>query len=664
MKHQQILIIIMIIIESASIHLMSRTKLFPLVAIAIALSSLVIQYRFTIDRKTKQRLFVLMVLFFMMKHVVYRPHFIIGRIFIGTPGCLTIAQFLISLQLSLLFMNLKRNYFSIRYAGLGFCLLICTSNYHVNRSERFLNQWIVALFIIAAAYFLHSNRRYLAGNKKSGRIRRQVHMALILSIIVSTSAGTGWAIYRYETLINSVIAKYIPSHSRRQYGGKLKITRLGSVEKQKQTNSEGITLRVYSDDSPGYLRGQIFDKFSGSEWSRTTESILVNPSSTDADTQLNVYELSRVPELADKKYDVWPASGHNEIVYSSLGTTRVKTCLNGLIQDDSGSLWTRQPMEAEPYTVITSKALLKTKIPEKIQHKLLDSGNIDPRIDQIANKIFKDCHSVKDKITAVENYFHDNYQYEMGIEIPSGVHPLVYFLTKRPAAHCEYFASATVILLRTANVSCRYTTGYVVSDQNKLGGYWVAYNKNAHAWVEAYDPDEGWLIVESTPGEGVPSQSKQGQSSSQIYDLLLSWIHKFRINLRKFGLLWVFWKFISVFQYTFISLLTGFILFYAIIKYLKKYRPAGTTRKLSKMELKLNRLLKKMDRQLLRFELRRDPSESLQQFVRRLQMVLAGRPDCLSITGWYQDYLKARFSSNQGEHVLDHLKKSMPVLKS
>ena len=111
MKNQQILIVILIAIESASIHLMSRTKLFPLIAVVVALSSFVIQKRVSLDKKTGQRLFALLVLVFCVKHMVYRPPMFSWRISIGSPGCLTTAQFIMTLQLCFLFIKTKQGYY-------------------------------------------------------------------------------------------------------------------------------------------------------------------------------------------------------------------------------------------------------------------------------------------------------------------------------------------------------------------------------------------------------------------------------------------------------------------------------------------------------------------------------------------------------------------------
>ncbi len=60
--------------------------------------------------------------------------------------------------------------------------------------------------------------------------------------------------------------------------------------------------------------------------------------------------------------------------------------------------------------------------------------------------------------------------------------------------------------LELIDVPSRYVTGYVVVElEGEYGDYWLARNRNAHAWAEAYDDDRRrWLSVEATPGMSLP----------------------------------------------------------------------------------------------------------------------------------------------------------------
>jgi transglutaminase-like putative cysteine protease len=90
-------------------------------------------------------------------------------------------------------------------------------------------------------------------------------------------------------------------------------------------------------------------------------------------------------------------------------------------------------------------------------------------------------------------------RYSLEPGAPGPEEPVERFLMKTRAGHCEYFASAMVLLLRCAGIPSRYVTGYSVADVNPFGGYFIARDADAHAWVEAWLGAEGWTSWDPTP---------------------------------------------------------------------------------------------------------------------------------------------------------------------
>lgn len=89
--------------------------------------------------------------------------------------------------------------------------------------------------------------------------------------------------------------------------------------------------------------------------------------------------------------------------------------------------------------------------------------------------------------------------YSLRMEDPGLEAPLVYFLTTSHSGHCEYYASAMAILLREVGVPTRNVTGFARAHFNSYGRYWTVRSGDAHAWVEAYLPGEGWTTFDPTP---------------------------------------------------------------------------------------------------------------------------------------------------------------------
>ena len=77
------------------------------------------------------------------------------------------------------------------------------------------------------------------------------------------------------------------------------------------------------------------------------------------------------------------------------------------------------------------------------------------------------------------------------------------FLLTSRAGHCEYFASATVLLLRQAGIPARYTVGYAAHEWSAIERRWLVRARDAHAWATAWI-DGAWVEVDTTPPEWIP----------------------------------------------------------------------------------------------------------------------------------------------------------------
>ena len=78
-----------------------------------------------------------------------------------------------------------------------------------------------------------------------------------------------------------------------------------------------------------------------------------------------------------------------------------------------------------------------------------------------------------------------------------------WFLEESETGYCVHFASAAVVLLRAEGIPARYVTGYLASTQ--AGETVTVVEENAHAWVECYVNGVGWILMEPTPGDGIPN---------------------------------------------------------------------------------------------------------------------------------------------------------------
>ena len=99
----------------------------------------------------------------------------------------------------------------------------------------------------------------------------------------------------------------------------------------------------------------------------------------------------------------------------------------------------------------------------------------------------------------MEKYLKTHYGYTLQLLRTPVKDPLANFLFERRQGHCEYFASAMTVMLRSLGIPARVVNGFRSDEFNDVTGNYVVRAQDAHAWVEAYFPGYGWQTFDPTP---------------------------------------------------------------------------------------------------------------------------------------------------------------------
>ncbi len=91
--------------------------------------------------------------------------------------------------------------------------------------------------------------------------------------------------------------------------------------------------------------------------------------------------------------------------------------------------------------------------------------------------------------------------------------PVDEFLFDTKEGFCEHYSGAFTILMRAAGIPSRVVTGYQGGFWNKLGGYFMVRQADAHAWSEVWLRDRGWVRVDPTAAVS-PERVEQGISAA------------------------------------------------------------------------------------------------------------------------------------------------------
>lgn len=152
-----------------------------------------------------------------------------------------------------------------------------------------------------------------------------------------------------------------------------------------------------------------------------------------------------------------------------------------------------------------------TEFHKELRHHREFAAEQFPEIKRVADEVIRsqrlENESTLVRAQALRNHLYDSgeFQYSLQIEPPpeegsleeSPVDPLERFVAVGRKGHCEYFASALVMMLRSQAIPARMVVGYKGGDWNALGQYYLVRQKHAHAWVEVL------LLSSETPADEI-----------------------------------------------------------------------------------------------------------------------------------------------------------------
>jgi len=132
-------------------------------------------------------------------------------------------------------------------------------------------------------------------------------------------------------------------------------------------------------------------------------------------------------------------------------------------------------------------------------------------LEQVIDELQLRGRSQTEVMRTLAGFFNDRFIYRTWQPRPRerrpALTPLARFLTQDRAGHCEYFATATVLLLRELNIPARYAVGYAVHETS--GDGYVVRLRDAHAWTLVWDPEQKlWVDFDTTPASWVQEEGK------------------------------------------------------------------------------------------------------------------------------------------------------------
>ena len=140
-----------------------------------------------------------------------------------------------------------------------------------------------------------------------------------------------------------------------------------------------------------------------------------------------------------------------------------------------------------------------------------------PAIAQIANQLDLRDREPSEVLNIIKRFFNTEFTYTLELTRKRRQTPLATFLLNTRSGHCEYFATATALLLREVGIPTRYAVGYSVHEFSRLERQYIVRQRHAHAWTQVYI-DGKWQSFDTTPPSWIAIENNAASNWQYVRD--------------------------------------------------------------------------------------------------------------------------------------------------
>jgi hypothetical protein len=257
------------------------------------------------------------------------------------------------------------------------------------------------------------------------------------------------------------------------------------------------------------LRGTAFDRYDGRKWTRSNgESRRMSPMG-------DYYTLRRMSKADDFTFQVILDRLDEPVLFVAPGTVGIRIPQRGVLGNmhDAARVTRSHGLDLRyqsgdelgiVYQLVVSTDESELDVPvarDMDDERYLQMPEGHERVANLARKITAGLTDPLEIAERLQTYLRDENRYTYTVEQPDvGTRrPLDVFLFEARRGHCEYFATALAVMLRSLGIPSRNVTGFVGGEYNRYGHYYAVKQADAHSWVEAYIPERGWVTLDPTP---------------------------------------------------------------------------------------------------------------------------------------------------------------------
>lgn len=297
--------------------------------------------------------------------------------------------------------------------------------------------------------------------------------------------------------------------------------RLGDVAQVKLNPQKVMTIRLTQPPEqyrmPLRWRGVTLDKYDGSGWRDSVPRRKMWVEATNEGYRLADFS----EESLITRQEIILAPLDTNVLFAAPRPLLVSGLSDVRLYQDSGDGLSvrRQRFGYLQYTVLSDTRVYQDAelraddsrvYPLEIRNRyLLLPDELDKRIGELAGQVVRAAATQHDAVRRIESWLRTSFGYTLNLKRTTNGDPLADFLFNVREGHCEYFATAMAVMLRTQGIPTRLVNGFQTGEYNTVDDSYTVRQSDAHSWVEVFYPNNGWVAFDPTPAAGL-SQYEDG----------------------------------------------------------------------------------------------------------------------------------------------------------
>ncbi|MBA4368988.1 MAG: hypothetical protein C0403_15270, partial [Desulfobacterium sp.] len=127
--------------------------------------------------------------------------------------------------------------------------------------------------------------------------------------------------------------------------------------------------------------------------------------------------------------------------------------------------------------------------------------------------------SLDEVLPVLKSFFQEKFTYSLDLATHHSEHsPISRFLLSTRTGHCEYFATATVLVLRACEIPARYAKGFLAHEYSTIENKIIVRSRHAHAWTMVYVNGK-WQNFDTTPSSWILEEEENMSGMNRVSDM-------------------------------------------------------------------------------------------------------------------------------------------------